>query len=49
MPEEPEKLKDQAEKYEKLADAAVDPAEKKRLKDLANAARNLSPNSRGVD
>jgi hypothetical protein len=43
VPEEPEKLKDQAEEYEKLADAAVDPEEKKRLQGLARAARNVAP------
>lgn len=41
MPEEPEKLK--ADEYEKLADAAVDPEEKKRLQELARAARNVAP------
>lgn len=43
MPEEPEKLKDQADEYEKLADAAVDPEEKNRLQRLARAARNVAP------
>jgi hypothetical protein len=38
-----EPLKAKAEEYEKLADAAADPAEKKRLKDLARTARNLAP------
>ena len=42
MPEEPEKLKDQADEYEKLADAAVDLEEKKRLQGLARAARNVA-------
>jgi hypothetical protein len=44
-----DKFKAKAEEYEKLADAAVDPAEKNRLKDLANTARNLSADSREVD
>jgi hypothetical protein len=43
VPEEPKKLKDQADEYEKLADAAVDPEEKKRLQGLARAARNVAP------
>jgi hypothetical protein len=43
MPEQPDKLKAQAEEYEKLADAAVDPEEKKRLQGLARAARNMAP------
>jgi hypothetical protein len=43
MPEQPDKLKAQAEEYERLADAAVDPEEKKRLQGLARAARNMAP------
>jgi hypothetical protein len=43
MPQKPDKLKDQAEEYEKLAAAAVDPEEKKRLQGLARAARNMAP------
>ena len=43
MPEQPDKLEAQAEEYEKLADAAVDPEEKKRLQGLARAARNMAP------
>jgi hypothetical protein len=39
-------LHSKAEEYEKLADAAVDLKEKKRLQDLARMARNLAP-SRG--
>ena len=42
MPEQPDKLKAQAEEYEKLANAAVDPEEKKRLQGLARAARNMA-------
>ena len=44
MSQKPDKLKEQADELEKLANAAVDPDEKKRLKDLARAARNLAPN-----
>jgi len=40
--EQPDKLKAQAEEYEKLADAAVDPEEKKRLQALARKARDLA-------
>ena len=43
MTQKPDELKAKAEEFEKLADAAVDPQEKKRLKDLASAARNLAP------
>lgn len=43
MPEQPDKLKAQAEEYERLANAAVDPEEKKRLQGLARAARNMAP------
>ena len=44
MTQKPDKLKEQADELDKLANAAVDPGEKKRLKDLARAARNLAPN-----
>ena len=43
MPEHPDKSTAQAEEYEKLADAAVDPDEKKRLQELARRARNMAP------
>ena len=43
MLEQPDKLKAQAEEYERLANAAVDPEEKKRLRGLARAARNMAP------
>jgi hypothetical protein len=43
VPEQRDILKAQAEEYEKLADAAVDPEEKKRLQGLARAARNMAP------
>ena len=43
MPEQPDKLKAQAEEHERLANAAVDPEEKKRLRGLARAARNMAP------
>jgi hypothetical protein len=42
MAEQPDKLKAQAEEYEKLADAAVDPEEKKRLQALARKARDMA-------
>jgi hypothetical protein len=43
VPEQRDILKAQAEEYEKLADAAVGPEEKKRLQGLASAARNMAP------
>ena len=43
VPEHPDKSTAQAEEYEKLADAAVDPDEKKRLQELARRARNMAP------
>jgi hypothetical protein len=39
----PDDYKTKADEYENLADAAVDPQEKKKLKDLARTARNLAP------
>jgi hypothetical protein len=41
--DKPNDYKAKAEEYENLADAAVDPEEKKKLKDLARTARNLAP------
>jgi hypothetical protein len=43
MAKETNEFNAKAEEYEKLADAAVDPTEKKRLLDLAKQARNLAP------
>ncbi len=43
VPKQTDKLRAKADEYEKLADAAVDPEEKKRLKGLAKAARNIAP------
>jgi hypothetical protein len=40
--DKPDDNKAKAEEYENLADAAVDPEEKKKLKDLARTARNLA-------
>jgi hypothetical protein len=39
----PDDYKTKAEEYENLANAAVDPEKKKKLKDLARTARNLAP------
>ena len=41
--DKPDGNKAKAEEYENLADATVDPEEKKKLKDLARIARNLAP------
>ena len=41
--DKPDDQKTKAQEYENLADAAVDPEEKKKLKDLARTARNLAP------
>jgi hypothetical protein len=41
--DKPDDYKTKADEYENLADAAVDPEEKKKLKDLARTARNLAP------
>ncbi len=43
MRKQTDKLRAKADEYEKLADAAVDPEEKRRLKGLAKAARNMAP------
>jgi hypothetical protein len=43
MPENTDDLNRKTEEYERLADAAVDPKEKKRLQELARAARNMAP------
>ena len=43
VPKQTDKLRSKADEYEKLADAAVDPDEKKRLKGLAKVARNMAP------
>jgi hypothetical protein len=41
--DKPDDYKTKADEYQNLADAAVDPEEKKKLKDLARTARNLRP------
>jgi hypothetical protein len=41
--DKPDDYKTKADEYQNLADAAVDPEEKKKLKDLARTARNLAP------
>jgi hypothetical protein len=41
--DKPDDYKTKAKEYENLADAAVDPEEKKKLRDLARTARDLAP------
>ena len=43
MTDKPDDNQAKAEDYENLANATVDPEEKKKLKDLARIARNLAP------
>ena len=43
MTDTPDDNKAKAEEYENLANATVDPEEKKKLKDLARTARDLAP------
>jgi hypothetical protein len=41
--DKPDDYKTKAKEYENLADAAVDPEEKKKLRGLARTARDLAP------